>query len=84
MLTYVNLSKCMQMKWVCGTLRSPMTKSTECQPGWTHKITYSESVSRHPNLCRNGLFIVGQKHVSVSKLHCVEIAYVEVTHTLDT
>ena len=61
-----------------------MAKSTECQPGWKHKIALSESVSKRPNLYRNDFYIFGQKHVSVSKLHCVEIACVEVTDTLDT
>ena len=35
----------MQITWVCGILKSTMTKSTEYQPGWKHKITLSESVS---------------------------------------
>ena len=61
-----------------------MTTSTECQPGWKHKITLSESASKRPNLCRNASYIFGPKHVSVSKLHCVEIVCVEVTDTLDT
>ena len=33
-----------------------------------------ESVSKRPNLCRNDSYIFEQEHVSVSKLHCVEIA----------
>ena len=61
----------MQIGWVCGILKSTMRKSTEYQPGWKHKITLPESVSKRP------------KHVFVSKLHCVEIARVEVTDTLD-
>ena len=56
----------MQIRWVCGILKSTMTNSTECQPGWEHKITLSESVSKRPNLCRNDSYIFGQKHVSVS------------------
>ena len=67
----------MQIRWVCGILKSTMTKFTEYQPGWKHKITLSESVSKRPNLCRNDSYIFGQKHVFVSKLHCVEIAYVD-------
>ena len=77
----------MQIRWVCGILKSTMTKSTEYQPGWKQKITLSESVSKRPNLCRNvemSNYIFGQKHVFVSKLHCVEIARVEETDTLDT
>ena len=53
MLIYVNLCKFMQIRWVCGILKSSMTKSTEYQPGWKHKITLSESVSKRPNLCGN-------------------------------
>ena len=74
----------MQIRWVCGILKSTMTTFTEYQPGWKHKIILSESVSKRSNLCRNDFYIFGQKHVSVSKLHCVEIACVEVTDTLDT
>ena len=44
-------------------------------------MTFSKSVSKRPNLCRNDSYIFGQKHVSVSKLHCVEIVCVEVTDT---
>ena len=84
MLIYVNLCKFMQIRWVCGILQSPMTKSTGYQPGWIHKITLSESVSKRLNLYRNNAYIFGQKHVFVSKLHCVEIACVGVTDTLDT
>ena len=73
----------MQIRWVCGILKSTMTKSTEYQPGWKHTITLSESVSKRPNLCRDDSYISGQKHVFVSKLPCVEIACVEVTSTLD-
>ena len=83
MLIYVNLCKFMQIIWVCGIRKSTMTKSTEYQPGWKLKITLSESVSKRPNLCRNDSYIFGQKHVFVSTLHCVEIACVEVTDTLD-
>ena len=43
------------------------------------KNTFSESVSKRPNLCRNEFYIFEQKHVSLSKLHCVEIVCVEVT-----
>ena len=74
----------MQIRWVSAILISTMAKSTECQPGWKHKNTLSESVSERPNLCRNDSYIFGQKHVSVSELHCDEIACVEVTDTLDT
>ena len=73
----------MQMRWVCGILKSTMTKCTEYQPGWKHKITLSESVSKRPNLCRNDSYIFGQQHVFESKLHSVEIACGEVTDTLD-
>ena len=45
-------------------------------------MTFSKSVSKRPNLCRNDSYIFGQKHVSVSKWHCVEIVCVEVTGTL--
>ena len=83
MLIYVNLFKFMQIRWVCGILKSTMTKSTENQPGWKYKITLAESVSKRPNLCLNASYIFGQKHVFVSKLHCVEIACVELTDTLD-
>ena len=48
----------------------------------TQKLTFSKSVSKRSNLCRNDSYIFGQKHVSVSKLHCVEIVCVEVTGTL--
>ena len=44
-------------------------------------MKFSKSVSERPNLCRNDFYIFGQKHVSVSKLHCVEIVCVEVTGT---
>ena len=44
-------------------------------------MTFSKSVSKRPNLCRNDIYIFGQKHVSVSKWHCVEIVCVEVTDT---
>ena len=44
-------------------------------------MTFSKSVSKRPNLCRNDSSIFGQKHVSVSKWHCVEIVCVEVTGT---
>ena len=83
MLIYVNLCKFIQIRWVCGILKSTMKKSTEYQPGWKHKITLSESVSKRPNLSRNDSYIIRQKHVFVSKLHCVEISGVEVTDTLD-
>ena len=43
------------------------------------KMTFSKSVSKRSNLCRNDSYIFGQKHVSVSKWHCVEIVCVEVT-----
>ena len=78
MLIYVNLCKFMQIRWVCKILKSTKTKSTECQPGWKHK----NDMSKRPNLCRNDSYIFGQKHVSVSKWHCVEIVCVEVTGTL--
>ena len=84
MLIYVNLCKFMQTRLVCGILKSTMTKSTEYQPGWKHKIALSKSVSKRQNLCRIDSYIFGQKHVFVSKLHCAEIACVEVTDTLDT
>ena len=62
MLIYVDLYKFMQIRWVCGILKSTMTKSTECQPGWKHNITLlSESVSKRLNLCRNASYIFGQK-----------------------
>ena len=44
-------------------------------------MTFSKSVSKRPNLCRNDSSIFGQKQVSVSKWHCVEIVCVEVTGT---
>ena len=44
-------------------------------------MAFSQSVSKRPNLCRNDSSIFGQKHVSVSKWHCVEIVCVEVTGT---
>ena len=44
-------------------------------------MTFSKSVSKRPNLCQNDSSIFGQKHVSVSKWHCVEIVCVEVTGT---
>ena len=44
-------------------------------------MTFSKSVSKRPNLCRNDSYIFGRKHVSVSKWHCVEIVCVEVTDT---
>ena len=54
------------------------TKSTEYQPGWKHKITLSESVSKRPNLCRNDSCNFWTK-----TRFCIEIACVEVTDTLD-
>ena len=45
------------------------------------KMTFSKSVSKRPNLCRNDSSIFGQNYVSVSKWHCVEIVCVEVTGT---
>ena len=77
MLIYVDLCKFMQIRWVCGIFKLAMTKSTECQPGWKHKITLSESVSKRPNMCRN------DKHTFLCR-NCVEIACVEVTDTLET
>ena len=81
MLIYVNLCKYMQIRWVCEILKSTKTKSTECQPRWKHKnnifkkcVETSKPVSKWPH-------IFGQKHVSVSKWHCVEIVCVEVTGT---
>ena len=76
----------MQIRWVCEILKSTMTKSTEYQPGWKHKIrpTLLESVSKRPKLCRNDFYSFRKKHVFVSKLHCVEIACVEVTDTFGT
>ena len=74
----------MQIRWVCGILKSTIAKSTEYKPGWKHKITLSESVSKRPNLWRNDSYIFGQKHVFVSKLNCGKIACVEVTDTLAT
>ena len=67
-LIYVNLCKFMQIRQVCGILKSTMTTSTECQPARKHKITLSESASKRPNLCRNDSYIFGQKRF------CVEIA----------
>ena len=44
-------------------------------------MTFSESVSKRPNLFGNDSYIFGQKHVSVSKVRCVEIVCVEGTGT---
>ena len=66
MLIYVNLCKFLQIRWVCGILKSPLTKSTGYQPGWIHKITLSESVSKRLNLCRNSTFLC--RNCIVSKL----------------
>ena len=77
----------MQIKWVCGISKSTIKKSTECQPGWKHKITLSESVSRRPNLTPTFLdkntFLCRNCTAHVESF-CVEIACVEVTDTLDT
>ena len=46
MLIYFYVCKFMQIRWVCGIFKSTMKIFTECQPGWKHKITLSESMSK--------------------------------------
>ena len=78
MLIYVNLCKLDGFVVFLNQLRqSPRNVSLD---GNT-KMTFSKSLSKRTNLCRNDSYIFGQKHVSVSKWHCVEIVCVEVTGT---
>ena len=79
MLIYGNLCKSMQIRWVCGILKSTMTKSTWMET-WNYIIRKCVETFKPVS----NSYIFGQKHVSVSKLHCVEIACVEVTDTRDT
>ena len=78
MLIYINLCKLDRFVEFKNQLRqSPRNVSLD----GNKKMTFSKIVSKRPNLCRNDSYIFGQKHVSVSKWHCVEIVCVEVSGT---
>ena len=81
MLIYVNLCKFMQIRWVCEILNQLRQSPRNVSLDGNTRMTFSESVSKRPNLCRNDSYIFGQKHVSVSKWYCVEMVCVEVTGT---